>query len=706
MTAVYKKELRSYLYSVTGSIFVGANLLFLGIYYTAFNLGGGYPSIAYAINSAVFIFLLITPIITMRIMSEEQKQKTDQLLLTSPTSIMQIVLGKYFAMLTIFLIPVAVTCLYPLILGVFGKVAYGESYTAVLGYFIFGAACIAVGLFISSLTDNQIIAAVLTFAVMLLSFLMQGIESLISESGNFLTKIMSAFDFGSRLNNMMQGVIDFGDIIYFVSVIILMLFLTYESVQKRRFAISSATIKLSAYNSTVIVFAVAIAVIVNLLAGQIPETYSQIDTTKNGLYTVSKESKQYLDTVSADVTIYCMSKKENMDTKVEKTLSEYENACSRIKVKYIDPSLNPTFASQYTSDDVSDGSLIVVSGDKSKVVSNSDLYESSVDYSTYQQTTTGYDGEGQITSAISYVTSPKNTTIYMVSGHGEYSMTDLTKLDEALKKANIDVKSVNLMDMDTVSGCDILMIMSPSSDYTKDDAAKVLDYLKAGGKAIIASSYVENGTSMDNFNTIMQYYGCNLAKGLVLDTDMGRYYSNNPMYLLPNVESNTLTSTITADNRYVFAPYSQGITVSADSLRDTLEVTPLLTTSASSYSKTDVESENAKVEKENGDVAGPFDIGVYAVEGDTKIAYFSCATMFTDNAYQVVGDSNNQLITNAIGDMVTTPIGPSIPVKEYDLTTIAVSKAFTLIYGALFALILPIALIVVGIVLWARRRHK
>ena len=375
-------------------------------------------------------------------------------------------------------------------------------------------------------------------------------------------------------------------------------------------------------------------------------------------------------------------------------------------MKYIDPSLNPTFASQYTSDDVSDGSLIVVSGDKSKVVSNSDLYESSVDYSTYQQTTTGYDGEGQITSAISYVTSPKNTTIYMVSGHGEYSMTDLTKLDEALKKANIDVKSVNLMDMDTVSGCDILMIMSPSSDYTKDDAAKVLDYLKAGGKAIIASSYVENGTSMDNFNTIMQYYGCNLAKGLVLDTDMGRYYSNNPMYLLPNVESNTLTSTITADNRYVFAPYSQGITVSADSLRDTLEVTPLLTTSASSYSKTDVESENAKVEKENGDVAGPFDIGVYAVEGDTKIAYFSCATMFTDNAYQVVGDSNNQLITNAIGDMVTTPTGPSIPVKEYDLTTIAVSKAFTLIYGALFALILPIALIVVGIVLWARRRHK
>src|SRR5574344_1695234 len=102
MIAVMKKELRSYLYSVTGCIFVAANLLFLGIYFTAFNLSGGYPSISYAINSAIFIFLIITPILTMRIMAEEQKQKTDQLLLTSPTSIMKIVLGKFFAMLTIF----------------------------------------------------------------------------------------------------------------------------------------------------------------------------------------------------------------------------------------------------------------------------------------------------------------------------------------------------------------------------------------------------------------------------------------------------------------------------------------------------------------------------------------------------------------------------------------------------------------------------
>lgn len=707
MIAVMKKELRSYLYSVTGCIFIAANLLFLGIYFTAYNLSGGYPTISYTLNSAVFIFLLITPILTMRIMAEEQRQKTDQLLLTSPTSIMKIVLGKYFAMLVIFLIPVAVTCVYPLILRVFGKVAFAESYTAVLGYFVFGAACIAIGLFISSLTDNQIVAAVLTFAVMLLGFLMTGITGLISSSGNVLTKILSAFDLGSRLTNIMSGILDLKSVIYYVTVTVLMLFLTYESVQKRRFSVSSNTFKLSAYNSTVVVFAVAIAVIVNLLAGQIPDSYAQIDTTKNNLYTVSKESREYLKTLDKDVTIYCMSNKSDMDKTVIKTLSEYTTLSSRIKVKYVNPNLNPTFASKYTSDEVSTGSLIVVCGERSKVISNSSLYETQMDYQTYSQQTTGYDGEGQITAALAYVTSDSATKLCMITGHGEYDMSAMTKLSSDLSKANIDVTSLNLMDVkDSVSDCDIMMIMAPTSDYTKDDAKKVIDYLKNGGKAIIATAYPQDGSaSLTNFYSILQYYGCNIVDGVVVDTDMGRYYSNNPLYLLPNVESGTLTSTLTADNKYVFAPYAQGITVSSDNLRDTLEVTPQLTTSDKAYSKTNV-TNTSTIEKEAGDIAGPFDIGVYATEGDTKLALFSSAEMFSDNAYQIVGDSNNELIMNAVKDMVKTVNGPSIPAKEYDTTTITVSRAFTILYSLVFSILLPIAIIALGVVLWARRRHK
>ena len=329
-----------------------------------------------------------------------------------------------------------------------------------------------------------------------------------------------------------------------------------------------------------------------------------------------------------------------------------------------------------------------------------------MDYQTYSQTTTGYDGEGQITAALSYVTSDSSTKLCMITGHGEYDMSSLTKLSADLSKANIDVKSLNLMDADTVSDCDIMMIMAPTSDYTADDAKKVSDYLKNGGKAIIATAYPQEGSaSLKNFYSILQYYGCSIVDGVVLDTDMGRYYSNNPLYLLPNVESGTLTSTLTADNKYVFAPYAQGITVSTNGLRDTLEVTPQLTTSDQAYSKTNV-TNTSTIEKEAGDIAGPFDIGVYATEGDTKLALFSSAEMFSDSAYQIVGDSNNELIMNAVNDMVDTPAGPSIPAKEYDATTITVSRAFTILYSLIFTILLPIAIVALGVVLWARRRHK
>ena len=153
MTAIYKKELRSYFTSMTGYICMAFMLVVIGIYFAVINLSSGYPYFGYTLSCVIVLFLLMTPVLTMRILAEEKNRKTDQLLLTAPVSLWKIVIGKYLAMVTVFGLALLITCFYPLILSRFGTVSLPMAYTAILGYFLYGSACIAIGLFISSITE-------------------------------------------------------------------------------------------------------------------------------------------------------------------------------------------------------------------------------------------------------------------------------------------------------------------------------------------------------------------------------------------------------------------------------------------------------------------------------------------------------------------------------------------------------------------------
>ncbi|MGN0155403.1 MAG: ABC transporter permease [Lachnospiraceae bacterium] len=238
MKAIYKREVSSYFKSMTGYVFMFFVFLIVGIYFYAYNLSYGYPSMNVTLNSITFVFLIAIPILTMRVLSEERKQKTDQMLITAPVSVEKIVCGKFFALLTVYLIPVVVICLYPLVMRSYGKISFAQNYTAILGFFLLGAANIAVGLFISSLTENIIIAAVLTFVVMFLSYIMSGLESFLpsSMSDGLLYHIMEACNVDGHFQAFIDGTFDITAIVYFVSVIIVFVFLTIQTIKKRRWS--------------------------------------------------------------------------------------------------------------------------------------------------------------------------------------------------------------------------------------------------------------------------------------------------------------------------------------------------------------------------------------------------------------------------------------------------------------------------------------
>lgn len=287
MLAIYKKELRSYLTSMAGYVFIAFILLILGIYFTAYNLQYASPDFGITLNAVTYLFLIITPVLTMRILSEEKKNKTDQLLFTAPVAVWKVVLGKYLSMVTIYLIPVVIVSFYPTIMAQYGTVSYAMAYTAVLGFFFLGCAQIAVGLFLSSVTESQVIAAVLTFGVLFCSYVMDGIESFFSDTAmsSFLTflvisivvalavyqmtkdailsgilgiilvvanailylvkssfyeglvqKFLDLLAIANHFDNFVGGILDVTGIVYMLSVICIFVFLTIQCIQKRRWS--------------------------------------------------------------------------------------------------------------------------------------------------------------------------------------------------------------------------------------------------------------------------------------------------------------------------------------------------------------------------------------------------------------------------------------------------------------------------------------
>ncbi len=287
MKAIYKREATSHLRGLIGWVAIAVMLFVTGIYFTAYNLQQGYPYFGYVLSSISFLLLFLCPALTMRTFAEERRQRTDQLLLTAPVSITGIVVGKYLALLTIFAIPTAVCGVYPLVLSQFGTVPMLETYATLLAFFLLGAACLAVGMFFSSITENQVIAFVATVVTLLVSYLMDGLKTFVTSGSTaglvlftalaiaagalawYFTKswllgggvfvllelvlagvtllrnsaISSAFDavlsavtLFSRFDGFLSGTLDLTAYLYLITVAVLFNFFTVQTLEKRRWS--------------------------------------------------------------------------------------------------------------------------------------------------------------------------------------------------------------------------------------------------------------------------------------------------------------------------------------------------------------------------------------------------------------------------------------------------------------------------------------
>ena len=411
-----------------------------------------------------------------------------------------------------------------------------------------------------------------------------------------------------------------------------------------------------------------------------------------------------LASLNDDVTVYVLSSEDGADSTISQTLKSYEEASSHIKVEYIDPLVNPQFASSYSTSNLSQNSLIVETAKRYKVISYNEMYETEVDYSTYSQNVTGYDGEGQFTSAISYCTSDDMPKIYIISGHNEYTLD--SGFTTALEKENIDYETISLMEYDAIpDDAECIIIHAPEKDFSEDDANKVIDYLNNGGKAFITTEYVEE--QMPNFEKILSEFGLTIEKGYAVDTNAGNYYQT-PIYLLPNVEYSDETTGLTGSHTYVMAPYAEAIAV-PDVDVDSITYTKLLTTSEQSLVKTDVKNATS-FDKEEGDIEGPLCIGVKAEKtldsGSAVLYVFSSAQFFTDDVDNAVSGNNKTLFTNIMSTIASHDVSVSVPVKSYDYDKLTASTKDVVLFETIVVILIPLALIITGFVIWFKRRKK
>jgi len=706
MFAIYKREMRAYFTSMIGYVYVALTLFFIGLGFFSYNLYQGQPYFSYTIQACTLILIVTIPFLTMRLIAEERKTKTDQLILTSPLSITSIVVGKFLAAYTVFAIPCAISCIYPLILRRYGIVPIGEAYVALLAFLFYGAACIAIGMFFSSLVTRQVVAAIITAIVLLLGYMMASIIALFANSEGLLANILGIYDLSTPLNYMTNGVIDLVAIFYYVTLTMLFIFLTIQSVQKRRCTLTFKNFAKSSFSIIGIVVAIVVFVAANILVKKIPDRYTSFDHSYSGIFSITDETKKYLATLDEDVNIYVLWDRDDYDEYMVKVLDKYEAESEHIKVEYIDTNKYPRFYLQYTDTEPEEGSIIVAGESNTKIIEYNYLYE--YDYSNYYYTgsaeVSGFSGENQINTAIDYVSNGSEIEIFILSGHGETDFEE--SYYEAFNMAGVKHETVSLEDYESIPGSvSGVIINGAQQDLSSSDVDKLTEYLDNGGKILI--TLAQTKTDTPNLEELLDYMDIMINHGMIFENDPN-YYLDENNYLLPEVLSNKYTDSLPD---FVVVPDAIGMVVNTKNEYVTYD--SFMTTTQDAFLKVNYEDSSVFDENE-GDYEDIFVVAVEAkrqvtdesgiVTNPTIIAVAS-SKVFSSEMDALVNNSNVLFFSNIISSFADGFSQASVATKLLSLPYLTIESSARNTIVVITMMILPLGIIACGVYVCVKRRR-
>lgn len=527
---------------------------------------------------------------------------------------------------------------------------------------------------------------------------------------------------------------------------------------------SAMQLKNGSFSLAVTAIVLAIIVVINLIIGQLPSKLLNWDLSETGLFSVSDTSKELLNNLDKDVTIEVVAETGSVDSRIEKFISIYGDLSSHLKVSYVDPILHPEILTQYG---ISANSVVVscADTDKNQVISFSDIIVSQQNYYGYSSESE-FDAEGQLTSAVSAVTSESSKKIYLLRGHGESAISQ--ELGELLTKNSMTTSNLNLLETASIpDDCDLLIINNPTSDLGADEYTELHNYLYQGGNVLLLRGVTD--TDLTNFNELMEDYGLTMVNSYIGDRE--RYYqrAQSAFYFFPVITSNdvnvettssilvgavagmtasettpddvTLTTLLTTSNsafregnsdestQFILAASAQKAaptdneTESEDESGSEIaskaeesstesvseeESTQAVTESASEEGSSEESSEEASTEETLGNVLTDVSVGnndgwLDTPSADSKLTVISASSMIDASLIgNFTGIENLNEFVNIVSSYFDDVQNVSIPAKSLSVTYNTVTGGS--IWDALFIIIIPVFCIVCGLIVWIRRR--
>ena len=475
--------------------------------------------------------------------------------------------------------------------------------------------------------------------------------------------------------------------------------------------------KHGAYSVGVTAAVVAIVVVLNLIVGQLPEKYRNIDVSSTKIYEISDTSKTLLKNLDQKVTMKVLANEEEADERIRTFLSKYSGLSKNISVEWIDPVLHP---SALEENNTSENTIVVSCEEtgKSTVVAFSDIIVTDL-YSYYYTGTAAeseFDGEGQLTAAVNYVANDAEQQVYRTTGHGETALS--STINDLMSKNNYQVDEWNLlMEGSVPEDCELLLINAPTKDLTEEERTAIETYLGQGGDVMLLLGE-KNAAEMPNFAALMKTYGMEPVDGYVADPE--RCYQGNYYYLFPQLSVNDeMADGISSE--MVLVTNAHGFTVT-DAARDTITTTSFMNSSDHAYAIT-----------EDNQTEGAYTLGAVAVEtieeetesesteeesGSTEESETTEDSGTKESRFTVIsaGSLIDAQITDTFTTLENTTIFMNAVTAHFEgVENLSIEpKSLTIEYNTvqhvgLFSLLVifgvPVIILVVGFVVWFRRRR-
>lgn len=446
--------------------------------------------------------------------------------------------------------------------------------------------------------------------------------------------------------------------------------------------IGTKAFRKGSYSTVIMVVIIAIVIAANVMFSKLPTAARNIDVSSNNLYSIGDTTHSVLDGLKNDVEIVVIKDKESTDKRISTLLAKYADYSDHIKVTYKDPVLYPSVLTTY---DTEENNIVIKcdATDKTTKVAFSDIIVTSTSYygSTYE---TSFDGEGQLTKAIDYVSNENNKLIYTISGHGE---SDLGKnISGLISKSNFNVKSVNLLvDNGIPDDCDMLICNQPTKDLADDELKLLREYMENGGKMTVVLA--DTTTKTPNFDALMADYGISKVNGYIADTE--RYYGQNVYQIFPNYSSGDITGKFGSEE-YTLLFGSLGLKVEKT---DGVTVDEFLTTS----------NKGAAVVGENDYTEGKYTLAAAATKDESRFTVFGSASIIDDKFTSYYTNLMDlQVFMNSITSNFDDVSNISIDSISLQTTYNTIANGSGI--GAIFIGIIPVALLILGFLRWFGRR--